>query len=260
MSIVESSSGGGIASIIPPWELAYEVDYTAQSSQDFKSGGDGTYQIDGIDYVVANTANCSAFSIGANGIAITPTVGVISHPTYTGPHIRSRLIDLYSDLGVDVAIRAMFHYEFVTFPTTNFEALVVGLVQNDFSIEEITVWNGFATNRIYGWRGSSMKGFQGTEPNLIANSTNVSAIELEAGAGNHYAGEYSGGWPTDESLTKVGGRGDIGTVRSLNLANAECMFFGGEKTGGGGLTEIRLKRFRLDTRSSTDPYTFTDVP
>lgn len=61
------------------WRTAYEVDFTAQTTQDLKGGGDGNKTIDGKTWLLGNSANCTSIDV-TNGVGIV----FVASATITG--------------------------------------------------------------------------------------------------------------------------------------------------------------------------------
>ena len=174
------SSGGS-------WSKLYEVDFTSIATQDLQSGGDGTKTIDGNSWSVFSATNCSAASIGANGLECTFNTASHSALGFGADVLASDLSSSF-DIGLPTRIFLLFE----TNAARNAESMGVRMVEGRSTVgfasstrQQITSFFGIYNTTQ--WRAPVGFGHDsaatGNAPSGYQNSTNTSALMLEVSGG-----------------------------------------------------------------------------
>lgn len=102
---IDNGGVGGGGGGQPSASTVWEVDWAAESSQDFVAGGDGTYQLDdGTDFVVSNTGVATTFQItNGTGLQWDGCNGAVTHTANNAPSVGFDLADIIAAADFDTS-------------------------------------------------------------------------------------------------------------------------------------------------------------
>lgn len=242
-------SYAGTHNDVSRWKAVYEADYTALSPQNLKIKEVAT--IDGKNYNILNTQKASVFEVGPDGLRIVASgTGNVYGGSYTAPGIKVRIEDLVP-LSINQGIRVSAHVELVGTPSGSNEALISGLKDYNNGGLDQTVWFGgpVVDLRPYAILGALSK----TDPDLVAQGFNVLSHSREGHKMAHSFGIFGSQWPEKLLTTKSAINQYFPRISG---PYALSYVFAFERTGGTGITEIRLKRLKVEVCNLNDEVGF----
>jgi hypothetical protein len=212
--------------------------------------------ISGYTHTVRNFANSSTFTYGnASGLRIVHTAANTdwTGSVDTGPGVRAKLSTFYSSVRYQ-PLRLWFRLSLVN-ADANYEVARVGLT-NDSG----TTFNWHVFKGGVGTAGATAFGYAlniggsntiNTFPDTSNTSHDVIMIEVDHMGSRimrWYTGTWSGGWPSEASLTFRGeiystGTASPGTMQPSNV----CMQYCATTLNTNGTLETRLLNFKLET-------------
>jgi len=208
---VLTSNGAGVA---PSWQAAagglttlYEVDFTTQTTQDFKAGGDGNYTIDGKNWKVTGTgASAGTFKIlNGTGIVLAPNaVGAASLG------MRASLYAMSSTCAPTLAFTEVWYRATVANLTTNLQSGNCGLTNysgtsTDWLCRMLQLYDGSqAWVADYYYNGVQLAaGSRPRSTNSLTDDVIVLRV-IDSATVEVFTGVYSSGWPARAALHRRG--------------------------------------------------------
>jgi len=208
---VLTANGAGVA---PSWQAAagglttlYEVDFTTQTTQDFKAGGDGNYTIDGKNWKVTGTgASAGTFKI-LNG------TGIVLAPNAVGAEalgMRASLYAMSSTCAPTLAFTEVWYRATVANLTTNLQSGNCGLTNysgtsTDWLCRMLQLYDGSqAWVADYYYNGVQLAaGSRPRSTNSLTDDVIVLRV-IDSATVEVFTGVYSSGWPARAALHRRG--------------------------------------------------------
>ena len=232
------ADGAVTSSKLAGFTTVYSVDFSAQSSQDFRAGGDGSYTIDGKVWTVTNTSSATQFDI-QNGTGLN----IVS-----GGYLTIKLSTLYSSLKMYEDDILVWTYATVASVPTAARWYIVGVI------------NYPTANALFAGIGHRNEG--GTQ--CMANYVNTSGGTLIAPSGScpttnisddvfvhrimpdgritMYSGVYSSGWPSFSSLRQRLTYNYFGSNPYLTVSPTDLgLYIGSDSSASSVLKQLRIQ-------------------
>lgn len=245
----------------------YDIDFTAQASQNLQTGGDGTKTIGGVAFYGENVANATTFSI-INGTGFRfesdGTARVYNTSTRSAPNLTHKIVDVASgfdpsihrvrlmarligrNMNANTELQRVGFDRYRASPAEAMAAIDRHYNTSDFSAGDNIGW----------WRANGTQQSAAVNPTDDGSDTatesteDVVAVSLDPGLGlvQYWTGTWASGWPSIKDMRHRGTRfidntaGNPTTPYNDDLA----VFLTSYSNGGGSGFITTFANLRLD--------------
>lgn len=229
--------GPVIASSGPLWRVGYDVDFTAQSALNIRTGGNGSKVIDGRTWTWRNDANLAT-------AAVTPGTGIVftasaTNTNYTGATVSSPGLALPLLTGVLAAysVAAFALRIMVRIQTTNMDANFEGaILALEDSVSPATA--NVNVKRVYAGGATVEATSTVNNTSVVRKATPADAakevlgiVYFDRGAWEQWSGDYDAAEDPAMRLTTPRIGEQVLWTAGMNL-NTSPQIFLGQQTGG----------------------------
>jgi hypothetical protein len=249
---------GGMAAGTVAWVKRYEIDFTAQSTHDFKASGATTLTaLVGNDatYTPINDGTATTMSVGAGGALINwgGGTGLWNSVTATAPALRATISDLIGSYGVDDWLAIQVYTESGNIPNdtnNNFQFTCI----DPATVPDSQMRGGQADN------SGGQQIFWGThlwQGGAVLSVVDVLEFQCRGIRGEwcaHQIGAWGGSFPTPQSSPTYRGPGtsDAAGVNALDAAT-DTVTLTGEVSGGSIAYDRVWNRLAIWSATITTP-------
>lgn len=205
IAITDGGANGPVTIAATITRLLYEIDFSAFADTNLLTGGDGNKTIDGRTWVLANSANATAFSYGATPVGLrcqpNTTATDFSQTVQTSPYLSitwSALLGASFDASRSYLVQ--IHVSEWTNPVTvSSNEIILGVRGAANGTAAFASWVGVG---LLGTTAARLKGNGGSADRTVApgptaagTTDRVLGIKATDYSGIGYIDQYGAGWP-----------------------------------------------------------------
>ena len=226
-------------------QVLVDIDFADLATQDFVSGGNGNYTIDGVQWAVANVAAADTFDL-ANGTGLRYNAAASSSVYHSGSRTAAYLRVPVATLIPTWDVMGTYVIE------GYYPSLSLGVSNNRTVLGIDLDWSG--TDRMLAGGRRNSSGTQqvystiDTASSILGNdaASNTVAVRFDAQGVASFGGTWASGWPR---YTISGGQATAGNIVRTVMDDAAFIviaFSPGEGSGGmtATLERLRIRRVR----------------